>query len=142
MAITHEVLGEPGRDNALLVTIDSGQSQHRLLFDSGEGCLAKIAISQIQAIEAVFFSHFHIDHVAGFDSFLRMNWARPDTPVRIFGPPGAIKIVHYRLRGYPQRQALFKMEKSHAALSCSDAISPLRIVAACSVPGWPLFGPP
>ena len=100
MTIACEILGEPGRDNALLVTVDSGQSQHRLLFDCGEGCLAKIPVSQVQAVEAVFFSHFHIDHVAGFDTFLRMNRARPDAPVRIFGPPGAIKIVHHRLRGY------------------------------------------
>ncbi len=100
MTITYDILGEPGRDNALLVTIDSGQSQHRLLFDCGEGCLSKIPISQIQAIEAVFFSHFHIDHVAGFDTFLRMNWSRPETPVRVFGPPGAIPIVHHRLQGY------------------------------------------
>jgi ribonuclease Z len=100
MTIAYEILGEPGRDNALLVTVDSGQSQHRLLFDCGEGCLSKIPVSQLQALEAVFFSHFHIDHVAGFDTFLRMNWARPDTPVRIFGPPGAIEIVHHRLRGY------------------------------------------
>ncbi|MBM4092036.1 MAG: ribonuclease Z [Planctomycetes bacterium] len=100
MTIEYEILGEPGRDNALLVTIDSGQSQHRLLFDCGEGCLSRVPVSQVQAVEAVFFSHFHIDHVAGFDTFLRMNWARPDTPVRVFGPPGAIKIVHHRLRGY------------------------------------------
>ncbi len=100
MSIGFEILGEPGRDNAVLVTVDSGQSLHRLLFDCGEGCLAKIAVSDIQGIEAVFFSHFHIDHIAGFDTFLRMNWARPDTPVRIFGPPGAIEIIHHRLRGY------------------------------------------
>jgi ribonuclease Z len=58
MAINYQVLGEPGRDNALLVTVDSGQSQHRLLFDCGEGCLSKIPISQIQAIEAAFFRIF------------------------------------------------------------------------------------
>lgn len=69
MAINHQILGEPGRDNALLVTVESGQSQHRLLFDCGEGCLSKIPISQIQAIEAVIFSHFHIDHIAGFDTY-------------------------------------------------------------------------
>lgn len=55
MTIAYEILGEPGRDNALLVTVDSGQSQHRLLFDCGEGCLGKIPVSQVQAVEAVFF---------------------------------------------------------------------------------------
>jgi ribonuclease Z len=100
MTIECRVLGSPGRDNALLVTLDSGQSQHRLLFDCGEGCLTDVPIAQIQDIEAVFFSHFHIDHIAGFDTFLRMNWSRPGHPVRIFGPPGAIEILHHRLRGY------------------------------------------
>jgi len=100
MAVTIQILGDPGRDNALLVTVDSGQSRHRLLFDCGETCLSEIPISQIQDIEAVFFSHFHVDHIAGFDTFLRMNWARPDAPVRVFGPPGAIEILHHRLRGY------------------------------------------
>jgi ribonuclease Z len=100
VTIDLQVLGKPGRDNALLVTVDSGQSQHRLLFDCGEGCLAEIPVAQIQAIEAVFFSHFHVDHIAGFDTLLRMNWSREGEPLRLFGPPGAIRVLHHRLRGY------------------------------------------
>jgi ribonuclease Z len=100
MTMDCRVLGTPGRDNAMLVTVDSGQSLHRLLFDCGEGCLAGVNIAHLQDIEAVFFSHFHIDHVAGFDTLLRMNWCRPEKPVRVFGPPGAIEILHHRLRGF------------------------------------------
>ena len=77
MTIHYRILGEPGRDNALLVTVDSGQSQHRLLFDCGEECLSDVAVSHTQDVEGLFFSHFHIDHIAGFDRFLRMNWCRP-----------------------------------------------------------------
>ena len=100
MAIEYQILGEPGRDNALLVTVDSGQSLHRLLFDCGEGCLTQIPVAHIQDIEAVFFSHFHVNHIAGFDTFLRMNWCRPERLVRIFGPPAAIEVLHHRLLGY------------------------------------------
>jgi ribonuclease Z len=99
MSITYEVLGEPGRDNALLATVNTGQSQHRLLFDCGEGCLDRVSRADIQVIEVLFFSHFHIDHVAGFDSFFRSNWYRADTPVQIFGPKGARKIIHHRMQG-------------------------------------------
>ena len=99
MSIAYEVLGEPGRDNALLATINTGQSQHRLLFDCGEGCLDRVPRSDIQGIEVLFFSHFHIDHVAGFDSFFRSNWYRADAPVRIFGPEGTRKIIHHRMQG-------------------------------------------
>ena len=99
MSITFEVLGEPGRDNALLATVNTGQSQHRLLFDCGEGCLDRVPRADIQVIEVLFFSHFHIDHVAGFDSFFRSNWYRADAPVRIFGPEGTRKIIHHRMQG-------------------------------------------
>ena len=95
MAIDYQILGEPGRDNALLATVDSGQSVHRLLFDCGEGCLSALSVSQIAEIECLFFSHFHMDHVAGFDSFARVNWNRPDRPVQVFGPPGTIEIIHH-----------------------------------------------
>jgi ribonuclease Z len=99
MSIHYQVLGQPGRDNALFVEINTGQSIHRLLFDCGEACLRDLPVSQIQAIDALLFSHFHIDHVAGFDSFLRSNYDRADRPVSIWGPNGATEIIHHRLQG-------------------------------------------
>lgn len=71
MSLTYEVLGAPGRDNALLVTIDSGQRITRLLFDCGANCLGGLPVSHIRAVDALFFSHLHMDHVAGFDDFFR-----------------------------------------------------------------------
>lgn len=76
MALTFRVLGEPGRDNAAFVSIDSGQRVDRLLFDCGDGCLDVLAVAEIQAIEHVFFSHFHMDHISGFDSFFRLTYDR------------------------------------------------------------------
>jgi len=100
VSISFEVLGQPGADNALLATVNTGQSQHRLLFDCGEGCLNGVPRADVQTMEGLFFSHFHIDHVAGFDSFFRSNWYRADSPVRIFGPPGTRRIMHHRMQGY------------------------------------------
>ena len=97
--IQYQALGQPGRDNALFVQIDTGQAVHRLLFDCGEACLRDLSVAQIQAIDALFFSHFHIDHVAGFDAFLRSNYNRPDRPVWIWGPAGAAEVIQHRLRG-------------------------------------------
>jgi len=97
--VDYQVLGQPGRDNALYVEVNTGQAIHRLLFDCGEGCLRDLSVAQIQQIDALLFSHFHIDHVAGFDSLLRSNYDRPDRPVRIFGPPGAAEVLQHRLRG-------------------------------------------
>jgi ribonuclease Z len=99
VGIQHQVLGEPGRDNALLVRTSTGQVTHRLLFDCGEGCLSTLSAAEIRAIDALFFSHLHIDHVAGFDAFLRLNFARPEAPVLIYGPAGTTRAIHHRLRG-------------------------------------------
>jgi ribonuclease Z len=99
MSIRHQVLGVPGRDNALYVEIDTGQAIHRLLFDCGDGCLNDLSISQVQSIDGLFFSHFHVDHVAGFDMFLRCNFCREDKPVEVWGPTGASETIHHRLRG-------------------------------------------
>jgi ribonuclease Z len=99
MGIQYQVLGEPGRDNALLARVWTGQSTKRLLFDCGESCLSALSVAEIHAIEALFFSHLHIDHVAGFDSFLRLNFARPDAPVLIYGPAGTTRAIHHRLQG-------------------------------------------
>lgn len=99
MGIQHQVLGEPGRDNALLARVWAGQATYRLLFDCGEGCLSPLSAAEVHAIDALFFSHLHIDHVAGFDAFLRLNFARPDAPVLVFGPAGTTRAIHHRLRG-------------------------------------------
>jgi ribonuclease Z len=100
MAIRFRVLGAAGRDNALHVEIDSGHTVHRLLFDCGEGCLSSLAPADVMAIDDVFFSHFHMDHIAGFDGFFRMNFAREGDSNRIWGPPGTGKILHHRFRSY------------------------------------------
>ncbi len=73
MSMSFQVLGDAGRDNALLVTIDSGQSVARLLFDCGDGCLNQAPFADTLAIDHLFFSHLHMDRVAGFDAFFRFH---------------------------------------------------------------------
>jgi ribonuclease Z len=99
VAIQHRVLGAPSRDNALLARVSTGQANSRLLFDCGEGCLAALSATEIRLVDALCFSHLHIDHVAGFDAFLRLNFARPESPVLVFGPAGTTRAIHHRLRG-------------------------------------------
>jgi ribonuclease Z len=100
MSITFRVLGQAGRDNALLVQIDSGQAVERLLFDCGEGCLAEISIADVAAIDHLFFSHLHMDHVGGFDSFFRCRFNRDTKPNQIWGPPETARIMQHRFQGF------------------------------------------
>ncbi|MFM8221121.1 MAG: MBL fold metallo-hydrolase [Planctomycetaceae bacterium] len=100
MAIHYEILGRPGQDNALLVRVDSGQGVKRLLFDCGEGCLDGVSFSELQLLDQVFFSHFHIDHVAGFDALFRAVFNRHEPANHLWGPPGSAEILQHRFRGF------------------------------------------
>lgn len=100
MSIRYQVLGKPGRDNALMVWIDSGTQIHRLLFDCGENLLHEVKQAEIKAIDYLFFSHFHIDHVAGFDYFFRRNYDRDSKPICVWGPEDTSRIIQNRLQGF------------------------------------------
>ncbi len=100
MSIEWQILGRAGADNALHVTVDSGQSRESFLFDCGERVLDSLRPGEIQSIAHIGFSHFHMDHVAGFDGFFRLNYNRPETPVTTWGPAGAIDLMGHRFQGF------------------------------------------
>ncbi|MBB5020079.1 ribonuclease Z [Chitinivorax tropicus] len=100
MSIRFQILGRPETDNALLVQVDGGQGTDRLLFDCGDRCMDELSYGEIQAIDHLFFSHFHMDHVSGFDNFFRCVFNRTNKPNRIWGPPGAAAILQHRFQGF------------------------------------------
>lgn len=100
MAIEWKVLGRAGADNALHVVVDSGVSRESFLFDCGEGVLAPLRAGEVKAIAHLAFSHFHMDHIAGFDGFFRLNYNRADAPVTVWGPPGTVDLMTHRFRGF------------------------------------------
>lgn len=60
MSLVHQVLGQPGRDNALLVRVESGQRVSRLLFDCGDGCLSELSFAEIPVNRShVFLASSH-----------------------------------------------------------------------------------
>lgn len=125
MSISFQVLGGAGRDNALLVTIDSGQAVERLLFDCGEGCLAGLSNAEIQAIDHLCFSHLHMDHVGGFDSYFRCNFNCDTRPHRIWGPPGTAAIMQHRFQGF-----LWNLHEQMASTWLVSDIHPDRVMTS------------
>ena len=100
MSLTHRVLGAPGRDNALVVQVDSGQAVERLLFDCGDGCAAELPFAELQGIDGLFFSHLHMDHVGGFDAYFRAVYDRTSKPNRVLGPADTARILQHRFQGF------------------------------------------
>jgi len=68
-----------------------------LLFDLGD--LHPLSPREILKLRAVFVSHGHIDHLAGFDALLRTLLYRP-TELLLCGPPGFASAIGTRLAGY------------------------------------------
>jgi ribonuclease Z len=99
MSIELLVLGEAGNDNAALVRIDTGQAIHRLLFDCGQDVLNSLEYNEILNIDHLFFSHLHMDHIAGFDAFFRGLYARNNKINQIWGPDQTARILQHRFCG-------------------------------------------
>lgn len=100
MSLRIDILGRPGTDNAALLTVDGGQSLSRILFDCGEGVLRSVRSGVAQSVEHLCLSHFHMDHVSGFDGFFRLNYNRPDSPVHVWGPAETLSLMAHRFRSF------------------------------------------
>jgi ribonuclease Z len=68
-----------------------------VLIDCGEGTQVSIKLAGwgYKALEAILFTHYHADHVAGLPGLLLTlaNSGKTD-PLFLFGPPGLEEVVH------------------------------------------------
>ena len=90
-----ELVNQPFGDPALYVRL-MGEKK-ALLFDLGD--VSVLHPGKLFKVSHVFITHTHIDHFIGFDHLLRLNLAR-DKTLRIYGPPGIIRNVRGKLKGY------------------------------------------
>jgi ribonuclease Z len=125
MSIQFKILGGRTRDNAALVTVDNGRGRTELLFDCGEGCLDGLGKGRRRTIDGVFFSHFHMDHIAGFDGFFRHTFGRNTMPNRVWGPQGTGAVMQHRFQGF-----VWNMLGSRQAHWIVEDIAPERITTA------------
>ncbi len=126
MPLTVQVLGGPGRDNALFVRVETGQANTRLLFDCGDGCPHALPAAEVRQTDHLLFSHLHMDHVGGFDAFFRLTFDRTDRPNHVWGPPGTAAVLHHRLRGFLWNLAAGTPVGWHAHDVAADAVRTTR----------------
>lgn len=73
--------------SCVLVQLGNGGS---FIFDIGAGTVGNLFSMGVHpaALDKVFITHFHLDHIGGiFPLFDAMGWAR-NTPLRVWGPSG------------------------------------------------------
>lgn len=71
-----------------------------MMFDCGADTLADVPLSDVQAIDHLFLSHLHMDHISGFDAFFRVNFQRRNRQNQIWGPTGTAQILQHRFQGF------------------------------------------
>ncbi len=85
----------PFGDPALYVRV--AHRGEALLFDCGD--LHPLPARDLLKLRAVFVSHCHIDHLAGFDLLLR-HFLYRQLPLCLYGPPGFGEHLAHKLAGY------------------------------------------
>ena len=80
------------RNVASLVVVREGET---LMFDCGEGTQRQMMRYHVSfALEDIFFTHFHADHVIGVIGLMRTMALQGRTePLRLWGPRGAQKML-------------------------------------------------
>lgn len=86
--------GKMGDPAALLV---NEVNHDHILFDLGT--LDHLSNRELLKIKHIFVSHTHIDHFIGFDRLLRVHLPH-FKKLSLYGPPGFIEQVSYKLKGY------------------------------------------
>jgi len=93
--IAVQVLGSGGpemqdkRASASYLVWQDGRA--RVLVDAGGGSALRFGESgaQMAQLDAILFSHFHVDHSADFAALVKSSWFEDRTrPLPVFGPPG------------------------------------------------------
>lgn len=68
-----------------------------LVFDAGPGSTLKLELSPVDvgAIDALFITHFHSDHIGGIGELMLKRWATTgrQQPLPIYGPAGVVNVV-------------------------------------------------
>ncbi len=75
-----------------------------LLFDAGRGVLQRLSQLQppLKHVRNLFLTHLHSDHTIGLPDLWLTGWlhGRPQTPLRVWGPRGTVKMMEYLDRAY------------------------------------------
>lgn len=111
--------------------------EHTLLFDAGSGAARNLMRARIDvgAIDAVFLTHFHSDHIDGLGELALNRWVRRAnrSPLPVEGPMGVTEVVVGLNRVYAQ-DAVYR--QAHHG----DSVAPLSGAGMVAHPWAPPEG--
>ena len=138
-----------GRDNALLVLYPYRAGELSPAVRLRRRHPGDAAVCGDPAHRPLLFSHLHMDHVGGFDSYFRCAYNRTLKPNSIWGPPETARIMHHRFQGFlwnlcqdrkrAGRYAMSSRSRSPARASSCRRPSPWRTRRGAAIPDGTLI---
>jgi len=94
---TGSAFPSPTRLQSSLLIEDAG---HTLLVDCGSGAAHRLAQAKVShnAVDAVVFTHMHLDHVADLSTLVKARWLDDTPALDVYGPPGTSDVCETLLR--------------------------------------------
>jgi ribonuclease BN (tRNA processing enzyme) len=149
--VTLTVLGSGGPEigarasTGYLLRIDG---KARLLIDAGSGVMRRFGRSgaRIESLEAVAFTHLHIDHCVDFPAFVKAGYfSRRRAPLPVIGPGGsaAFPSIEAYLEGLFGKRGIYRyMHDVLTPESDSFELLPMRAEKAMAFPSFTLHAIP
>ena len=137
------VLDPARQHSSLLIEIDD----HKLLFDTGRGVTTQLLQTGTtpQAVDGVFITHHHYDHIGNLGEFLLTAWHNGrTTPLPVYGPPGTAEIVNALLNHVYARDIAFARFTDPDGVDIRELIQVHEISAglACATAAYRVLAAP
>jgi len=101
------------------------------LVDCGDGAMERLAAAGFRPtdVDTVFLSHLHMDHVGGLQGLIGLRWMMgAETPLTIYGPPGAAGLVDGLIRSLAPTAEIGKYE-------AMKGLDPAKMVKVVTIRG-------
>lgn len=131
---TGVAIPQPHRvQSGILVELDSP-----VLFDCGSGVLPRLL--NCAAIEHVFLTHLHLDHVADVMSLIKAKWLCESHNLKIYGPSGTEEWLSRLFDAYPYMKNRMKIGVVEMSEEDRVSIGGYEIICAKTMHGMPSLG--
>jgi ribonuclease Z len=86
-------------------------AEQKFLFDAGRGALQRLTELKVpwQAVQGVFLTHLHSDHIVGFPDLWLTGWLIApgrNVPLRVWGPPGTVHMMTHLQQAFQYDMAV------------------------------------
>ncbi|MFZ2540845.1 MAG: 3',5'-cyclic-nucleotide phosphodiesterase [Gallionella sp.] len=94
---------------------------HDVLIDAGTG-VSDLSLSELSAIDHIFVTHSHLDHIACIPLLIDSVWMMRDRPITIYGIAGTLEILKQHIFNWKVWPDFSEIPSPHQPSMCYQPI--------------------